>query len=173
MACGCLLLLIGSAFPRVALVLTWIFTSRVDIAFQGDWLLPLAGLIFLPYTTFFYVLAYAPIAGVEAIGWFFVGFGFLLDLASWLGSGREGQRRYDDADRFELFGAAASPSPESSESGHGHSSGGASSARFLISSTTVASARVVVSPRLRPSATSRSRRRMILPLRVLGSSGVR
>ena len=64
MGCGCLLVLLGSAFPRVALVLTWIFTSRVDIAFEGGVLLPLAGLIFMPYTTFFYVIAYAPIAGV-------------------------------------------------------------------------------------------------------------
>src|SRR5262249_45734661 len=39
--------------------------------------------------------------------------------------------------------------------------------------TTAGSARVVVSPRTRPSATSRSRRRMILPERVLGSSAVR
>ena len=53
------------------------------------------------------------------------------------------------------------------------SSGGASVARRWSSSTTPASARVVVSPRLRPSATSRSRRRMILPLRVLGRSGVK
>ena len=35
MGCGCLLVLLGSAFPRVALVLTWIFTNRVDIAFDG------------------------------------------------------------------------------------------------------------------------------------------
>src|SRR3989442_14361235 len=41
-----------------------------------------------------------------------------------------------------------------------------------IDSTTVASARVVVSPRGCPLAMSRSRRRMILPERVLGSSGV-
>src|SRR6267378_5125118 len=41
-----------------------------------------------------------------------------------------------------------------------------------IDSTTVASARVVVSPRGCPLAISRSRRRMILPERVLGSSGV-
>ena len=45
------------------------------------------------------------------------------------------------------------------------------SARSRISSTTPASASVVVSPRSRPSATSRSSRRMILPLRVLGRSG--
>ncbi len=93
MGCGCLLVLLGSAFPRVALVLTWIFTSRVDIAFEGGVLLPLAGLIFLPYTTFFYVIAYAPIAGVSTFGWIFVGFGLLLDLANWFGGGREGSRR--------------------------------------------------------------------------------
>ena len=53
------------------------------------------------------------------------------------------------------------------------SSVGASTARRCNSLTTLASASVVVSPRLRPSATSRSRRRMILPLRVLGRSGVK
>jgi hypothetical protein len=94
MGCGCLLVLLGSAFPRVALILTWIFSSRVDIAFEGDVLLPLAGLIFLPYTTFFYVIAYAPLSGVSTFGWLFVLFGLLLDLGSWFGSGREGRRRY-------------------------------------------------------------------------------
>jgi hypothetical protein len=93
MGCGCLLVLLGSAFPRIALVLTWIFTNRVDIAFHGDWLLPFGGLIFLPYTTLFYVIAYAPIAGVSTFGWIFVAFGVLLDLSSWLGGGREGRRR--------------------------------------------------------------------------------
>ena len=60
MGCGCLIVLLGSAFPRVALVLTWIFSKRVDIAFDGGFALPLLGLIFLPYTTLFYVFAYAP-----------------------------------------------------------------------------------------------------------------
>ena len=92
MPCGCLIVVLGSAFPRVALVLTWIFTSRVDIAFKGGVLLPLLGLILLPYTTLFYVLAYAPIAGVSSIGWFFVVLGFLLDLTSLFGGGREGRR---------------------------------------------------------------------------------
>jgi hypothetical protein len=92
MACGCLVLLLGSAFPRIALGILWIFTDRIDIAFDGFWL-PLAGLIFLPYTTFFYALAYAPIAGVTGIGWFFVVLGFLFDLSSYAGGGRFGQRR--------------------------------------------------------------------------------
>lgn len=92
MPCGCFIVLLGSAFPRVALVLTWIFSRRVDIAFEGGVLLPLLGLIFLPYTTLFYVLAYAPVAGVSSIGWFFVVLGFLLDLMSLFGGGREGRR---------------------------------------------------------------------------------
>jgi len=93
MPCGCFVVLLGSAFPRIALIFTWIFTNRVDIAFDG-WLLPLAGLLFLPYTTFFYVLAYTPIGGVTGIGWFFVVLGFLFDLSSYAGTGRFGGQRY-------------------------------------------------------------------------------
>src|SRR5262249_19876663 len=46
-------------------------------------------------------------------------------------------------------------------------------ARSLISSTTAGSASVVVSPSSRFSATSRRRRRLLLPLRVVGRSGVK
>lgn len=82
------MVLLGSAFPRIALLITWLFSDRIEIAFDDQWLLPLAGLLFLPYTTFFFVLAYAPIGGVSAIGWFFVAFGFLLDLGSYFGTNR-------------------------------------------------------------------------------------
>ncbi|MBK9179392.1 MAG: hypothetical protein IPM45_07395 [Acidimicrobiales bacterium] len=88
-----MVVLLGSAFPRLALAITWLFTDRVSIAFDG-WLLPLAGLVFLPYTTFFYVLAYAPIGGVGGIGWLFVLFGFLLDLSSYFGAGKTNRDRY-------------------------------------------------------------------------------
>jgi hypothetical protein len=91
--CGCLLVLLGSAFPRLALVLTWIFTNRVDVAFDGGVLVPFAGLIFLPYTTLFWVIAYAPVVGVTGFGWILVALGVFLDLSSWLGGGREGRRR--------------------------------------------------------------------------------
>ena len=47
------------------------------------------------------------------------------------------------------------------------------SALLLIDSTMAGSRRVVASPSSRPSATSRSRRRMILPERVFGRSGVK
>jgi hypothetical protein len=44
---GCLFALLAGFFPRIALVLVWIFTNLVDRAFNG-FILPLLGLILLP-----------------------------------------------------------------------------------------------------------------------------
>ena len=84
---GCLIVLLGAFAPRIALMLIWIFSSRVSIAFHGGWIWPLLGLLFLPFTTLIYVLAYRPGVGVTGWGWFFVVLGVILDLASYGGSG--------------------------------------------------------------------------------------
>jgi len=81
---GCLLAILAAISPRLALVLVWIFTNLVDRAFEG-FLLPLLGLIFLPFTTLLYVLAYRPVVCVSGWGWFFVFFGLLFDLGSYAG----------------------------------------------------------------------------------------
>jgi CDP-diglyceride synthetase len=88
---GCLLALLAAISPRLALVLVWIFTNLVDRAFTG-FLLPLLGLIFLPFTTLLYVLAYQPVVGVTGWGWVLVFLGLLFDLGSY-GQGAFGRRR--------------------------------------------------------------------------------
>ena len=88
---GCLLALLAAISPRLALVLVWIFTNLVDRAFEG-FLLPLLGLIFLPFTTLLYVLAYQPLVGVSGWGWVLVFVGLLFDLGSY-GGGVFGRRR--------------------------------------------------------------------------------
>jgi hypothetical protein len=88
---GCLFAILAALSPRLALVLVWIFTNLVDRAFEG-FLLPLLGLIFLPYTTLFYVLAYRPVVGVSGWGWFFVFLGLLFDLGSYGGGARSRRR---------------------------------------------------------------------------------
>ena len=88
---GCLLALLTVISPRLALVLVWIFTNLVDRAFTG-FLLPLLGLIFLPFTTLLYVLAYQPLVGVSGWGWVLVFVGLLFDLGSY-GGGAFGRRR--------------------------------------------------------------------------------
>jgi len=89
----CLIVLIGAFAPRLALFLMWILTDQLSRAFESFWL-GLAGFVFLPFTTLFYALAYAPIAGVSGFGWILVAFGVLLDLSNWFGSGRYGPEEY-------------------------------------------------------------------------------
>jgi hypothetical protein len=81
---GCLIVLMALIGPRVALVFTWIFTNLVDRAFD-DWVVPALGLIFLPWTTFLYVLVYNPnpAEGVSFLGWVIVVLGLLTDLGSY------------------------------------------------------------------------------------------
>lgn len=52
----CLLLVLALIAPRVCLVLLWLFTEFIDRAFDSL-LLPLLGLVFLPFTTIAYALA--------------------------------------------------------------------------------------------------------------------
>ena len=90
----CLFLAVGLLGPRIGFLGVWLFSSpnRVSLAFQGGWLLPLLGLLFLPWTALAYVLAYAPVIGVSAIGWLFVGLGVVADIATY--SSRSAQKRY-------------------------------------------------------------------------------
>jgi hypothetical protein len=93
---GCLLVLLAGFFPRIALVLVWIFTNQVDRAFTG-FFIPLVGVIFFPFATLFYVLLYDPVTGLGGLGWFVVGLGFLGDIAHWIGGGATSRRRYAGA----------------------------------------------------------------------------
>jgi hypothetical protein len=82
---GCLLAILTGFFPRVGLLIVWIFTNEVDQAYD-TFILPLLGLIFLPLTTLVYALFYTPIGGVDGIEWFWVVLAFLLDIGA-LGAG--------------------------------------------------------------------------------------
>ena len=71
----CLALSAGFIGPRFALLLWWIFGSKVDAAFS-TWIWPLLGLLFLPWTTLAYVLAWGPVYGVSGFwGWLLVALG--------------------------------------------------------------------------------------------------
>ena len=88
---GCVLALLAGFAPRLVLILVWIFSDLVDRAFSG-FLVPLLGLLVLPYTTLFYVLVWGPINGVSGAGWLLVALGVFLDLATY--SSRLAQSRY-------------------------------------------------------------------------------
>ena len=65
----CFVLVLGFLGPRFAFLWVWLATPRVELAFSGSFWLPLAGMIFLPWTSLAYVFAYAPMVGVSPLGW--------------------------------------------------------------------------------------------------------
>jgi hypothetical protein len=79
---GCLLAVGLAAAPRFFLILAWIFSERWPIVWQGDFLWPLLGIIFLPYTTIMYMLVWT-ITGVQGWDWLWIILGLVLDITAW------------------------------------------------------------------------------------------
>ena len=78
----CFFLLFLALGPRFAIVVMWLFGSRVDLAF-GSALWPLLGLLFAPWTTLTYLLVWSPVGGVSGAEWIVVGLGVALDIATY------------------------------------------------------------------------------------------
>jgi hypothetical protein len=77
---GCLFAMFGGLFPRLALLILWIARpALVDLAFT-TFILPLLGIIFLPFTTLIYVFVYVPSVGLTGWGLIWVILALLLDL---------------------------------------------------------------------------------------------
>ncbi len=74
--------ILAGFFPRIGLLLLWIFTPLVNKAFS-TFIIPLIGLLFLPMTTLMYVLVVGPLGSTNIWGWLLVLVGFLLDLRTY------------------------------------------------------------------------------------------
>ena len=79
---GCLLAFGIAVAPRVMLVIAWIFSDRWPIVWGGDWIAPLLGIIFLPFTTVMYMLVWKP-TGIDGWDWLWIILGFILDVTNW------------------------------------------------------------------------------------------
>jgi hypothetical protein len=77
---GCLLVLMSAFAPRLVVVLAWIARPTYVDAVFDTWILPLLGLIFLPFTTLMYLLLGAPPLGVHGLDWLWIALAVVLDL---------------------------------------------------------------------------------------------
>ena len=98
LGCGCLLAMLAGMAPRAVLILMWIVGDRIKLVFDGGWIVPLLGIIFLPYTTIMYVLVWSPLTGVSGWDWVWIGLGVMLDLMKWgmIGNNRKGIPGYPE-----------------------------------------------------------------------------
>jgi len=87
----CLFALVLAGAPRIALALWWLFEpGRFDSAFESGIIMPLLGLIFLPWVTLAWVFV-SP-GGVGGFDWIILALAVVIDLSSW-GGGEYSRRR--------------------------------------------------------------------------------
>ena len=78
---GCLLVLLAAFAPRLIVVFAWIARPAYVDAVFDTWIVPLLGLIFLPFTTLMWLLVGAPPQGVEGLDWLWIVLAVVLDLS--------------------------------------------------------------------------------------------
>ena len=71
--------------PRLGFLVYWLIAPlRVNLAFATfnlPWLVGILGLVFIPWTTLWYVIIF-PLTGYD---WIWLGFGVMADVASYIG----------------------------------------------------------------------------------------
>ena len=77
---GCLTGSLLAIAPRVVLIGAWLVADRWQQVWDGTVLIPLVGIVFLPYTTVMYLLVWTP-AGIAGYAWVWLALGLLLDVA--------------------------------------------------------------------------------------------
>jgi hypothetical protein len=84
LGCACLLALGFSAAPRLFLLIAWIFNApRWSVVWGGGWIMPLLGIIFVPYTTVMWMLTWTVPDGVTGWSWLWIILGLMLDVMHW------------------------------------------------------------------------------------------
>ena len=71
--------------PRFGGAIWWLLNpARWSLAFNGSWIWPLLGLIFLPWTTLMYMMVFQ--LGITGLDWLWIGLGVVADIAWYSGA---------------------------------------------------------------------------------------
>lgn len=89
----CLIAAIAFFFPRLAIILIAIFSDYIGRAFNGEWLWPVLGFFFMPYTLLAYAFAQNHGGGVHGLHLVLIIVAVLLDLGV-IGGGADSSRKW-------------------------------------------------------------------------------
>jgi hypothetical protein len=89
---GCLFGLFAAFFPRLAVLFIWLARPALFNA-ALDPLFAIVGILFLPFTTLFYVLLWNPATGLQGFDWLWLGLAFLIDLGGMASSAYANRNR--------------------------------------------------------------------------------
>jgi len=76
----CLFAMFAGIFPRLGTLLLWLARPNMfSAAFNGSWLWPILGIVFLPFTTLMYVILWSP-TGLAGWDWFWLILAVVIDV---------------------------------------------------------------------------------------------
>jgi hypothetical protein len=78
---GCLLVILAAFAPRLIVIFAWIARPAYFDAVYDTWIIPLLGLIFLPFTTLMWLFLGAPPEEVQGFDWFWIVLAVFIDLS--------------------------------------------------------------------------------------------
>ncbi len=88
----CLIMLALAGLPRIASIFWWLVDPFRFVELFPNWIVPVLGILFLPWTT----LAYVFIGDSPGLfEWFILGFAFIIDISTYGGGGAARRRRND------------------------------------------------------------------------------
>lgn len=80
----CCFAIFAGMFPRFGTLFIWIARPKMfSAAFNGGWILPILGIIFLPFTTLMYVILWSPGVGLYGWDWFWIVLAVVIDIGHW------------------------------------------------------------------------------------------
>jgi hypothetical protein len=83
----CLFALVAAAFPRLGTLFIWLARPAMfNAAFNGSWLWPVLGIVFLPFTTLMYVILWSPVFGLYGWNLFWLILAVFIDISHWTSS---------------------------------------------------------------------------------------
>jgi hypothetical protein len=102
----CLFALFSVMFPRLGVLFIWLARpAYFNSVFGGSWILPLLGVIFLPFTTLMTILLWSPGVGLYGFDWFWIAMSVMIDLM------HAGTSAYQNRDKLPLSNSAPPPAP--------------------------------------------------------------
>lgn len=80
----CCFAVFAGIFPRIGTIILWLARpSMFSAAFNNRWLVPILGIIFLPFTTLLYVILWSPGVGIHGWDWFWIVLAVIIDIGHW------------------------------------------------------------------------------------------
>jgi hypothetical protein len=115
---GCLLAFGASVAPRLFLILAWLFSERWAFVWRGEFLVPLLGIIFLPYTTIMYMLVWTN-EGIDGWDYMWIILGLFLDLWKYAQLWQNREKGMEITQSYYSTGAPRTPTGGGSATGGG------------------------------------------------------